>query len=538
MNADDLNYQNLVGNILAGHLFQDRTESVAFLVWFLEHILRLDDVTSADAICDGPGDRGIDGIFVDHDNSELIFLQSKVRQNENRLVGDQPIRDFAGSIAQFTSEEAILKAIETEPNSELSKLLGRAEVAARIAEGYAPRGYFVTNSSVHEDGWRAARALEITLFSRHEIAGQYVEFSAPDRVEGVARFDVSDHGYLEFNAGGAAKLYLITAKATDLLRLGGISDGSLFAQNVRLNLGRTKVNRDIEQTIDDRAKHLLFPLYHNGVTLICRRVRFPNDEMLEVQDYVVVNGAQSLSVLYRGREQITEDLRLVVKIVEIVEDDSLATEITHASNNQNAIKPRDLRSTNLLQTRLQAEFEAIDFEDYRYHIKRGQEEEGKPISNEEAGRLLLAFDVREPWSCHQIYKVFDEKYSEIFGRPIVNAWRIILLTKIMSRIEAALENIGNQAIQRYRLTRYFLLYAVAKVLDEDQGARPVFDDPEALLSDQVKCHRVLDAMEGIARRLCIDLRFELVEEDPTLDYKAVLKSPVQVPNMEAKLRKS
>ena len=237
MNAADLNYENLTANILAGHMFEGRTESTAFLAWFLEHILRLDDVASADAICDGPGDRGIDSIVVDHDNNEIVFLQSKVRQNENRHVGDQPIRDFAGSVAQFVTDETVRSAIVAEPNSELSKLFVRAEVAERISEGYTSRGYFVTNSLVNDSGLRAAEDLLITIFSRVEIAERYVEINAPDRVEGLARFDVSDHGYLEFSAGGAAKLYLVTAKATDLLDLGGISDGSLFAQNVRLNLG-------------------------------------------------------------------------------------------------------------------------------------------------------------------------------------------------------------------------------------------------------------------------------------------------------------
>ena len=388
MNAADLNYENLTANILAGHMFEGRTESTAFLAWFLEHILRLDDVASADAICDGPGDRGIDSIVVDHDNNEIVFLQSKVRQNENRHVGDQPIRDFAGSVAQFVTDETVRSAIVAEPNSELSKLFVRAEVAERIAEGYTSRGYFVTNSLVNDSGLRAAEDLLITIFSRVEIAERYVtalrpmrivadsngagdrsrtgtsafgvvraafDINAPDRVEGLARFDVSDHGYLEFSAGGAAKLY---------------------------------------------------------------------------------------------------------------------------------------------------------------------------------------FDVEEPWSCHQIYKVFDEKYSEIFGRKIVSAWRIILLFKIMSRVEVALGDIGNQAIQRYRLTRYFLMYAISKIIAEDDQAKQVFEDPRGLLEDEDRCERVLDVIESIAKRLCVDLRFELVEDDNAADYKAVLKSSAQVPKMELKLRRS
>ena len=84
--------------------------------------------------------------------------------------------------------------------------------------------------------------------------------------EGTAEFDVSDNGFLEFAAGEKAKLFLITAKAEDFLKLGGIADGSLFAQNVRLSLGNTKVNKDIVQTLSDQAKHLFFPMYHNGIT--------------------------------------------------------------------------------------------------------------------------------------------------------------------------------------------------------------------------------------------------------------------------------
>lgn len=59
----DFNYANLAGSVLKAHTCDGRTESAAFLVWFLENILRLDDVEAADAICDGPSDRGIDAVW-------------------------------------------------------------------------------------------------------------------------------------------------------------------------------------------------------------------------------------------------------------------------------------------------------------------------------------------------------------------------------------------------------------------------------------------------------------------------------------------
>ncbi|MCC6009282.1 MAG: AIPR family protein [Rhodobacteraceae bacterium] len=288
--------------------------------------------------------------------------------------------------------------------------------------------------------------------------------------------------------------------------------------------------------MSDRAKHLFFPMYHNGITIICRKVE--TGDTLKVTDYVVVNGAQSLSVLNRHRAKVSDDLRLVAKIIEIEGDEEFAREITLASNNQNAIKPRDQRSTNILQTRLEAEFNQIGFEGYRYVIKRGQDETGNVIINEEAGRLLMAYDLREPWSCHQIYKVFDEKYAEVFGRPVVDAWRIILLSKMMEKIEESLPTIGFTPIERYRLSRYFLLYAISRLLEEDKASRDILSKPRDLLTDRDRLQRFLNTIRTVAARYCVDLREEFVGAADNPDYKSVLKSPTQVQETEGRFRKS
>lgn len=539
MIPEDLSYENLVEEILAPYLIDGRTASASFLAWFLENVLRLDDVTATHAICDGPGDRGIDGIYVDDDASEVIFIQAKLRQSSTGNIGDKAIRDFAGSVAQFDTPDKVDAAIEDAPNSELAMLLERSELKRHLAGGYDIKRLFVTNSLVNAQGQAAADALAVEVDDCETIADRYVEITSPSGIVGDATFDVSDTGFMEFNAGGKARLYLVIAKAADLLALEGLADGTLFAQNVRLNLGSTKVNKEIAETVRKPEEHILFPMYHNGITIICESV-VPNmgNETLTLRNYVVVNGAQSLSILYRSRKVVTGELSLVVKIVEIKEDSRLSTDITLFSNNQNAIKPRDLRSTHILQTRLKAEFEEISYEGFGYTVKRGEAELGNSISNEEAGRLLLAFDVGEPWSCHQIYKVFDEKYSDVFGRPAVNAWRIILLKKMMDKIEGCLKHIQNVPIQRYRLSRYFVLFAIAKIIEDDEVAEHWASRPNDLLTNAKVCEAFLGAVEGIASRLCVDLRFELCVGDPVPDYKAVLKSPTGVQDLEGRIRLS
>jgi len=61
-------------------------------------------------------------------------------------------------------------------------------------------------------------------------------------------------------------------RATELVTLEGISDQSLFAFNVRGPLGKTQVNRDIVKSIRDKTLHKLFPLFHNGITVIASDV--------------------------------------------------------------------------------------------------------------------------------------------------------------------------------------------------------------------------------------------------------------------------
>jgi len=88
----------------------------------------------------------------------------------------------------------------------------------------------------------------------------------------------------------------------------GIADQSVFAFNVRGPLGKTQVNKDIVASIGDATSHKLFPLFHNGVTIIARELDTTADAV-SMSDYFVVNGCQSLTALYDNRNRLTGDLR-------------------------------------------------------------------------------------------------------------------------------------------------------------------------------------------------------------------------------------
>jgi hypothetical protein len=117
--------------------------------------------------------------------------------------------------------------------------------------------------------------------------------------------------------------------------------------------------------------------------------------------------------------------------------------------------------------RLKAEFEKFH-PNYSFEIKRGEEtEDGKiAITNETAGRLLMAFDLNEPHSCHQVYKVFDEKYADIFGRPEVTASRIVFLNQLFNLIGDQIKDLDNDQMGGYALTKFFVLNIMRDIIEK------------------------------------------------------------------------
>src|SRR3546814_12131882 len=74
-NMLNLIYPNILKHF-GRHLISGRTESRAFLGWFLENYYRLDETDAQDSICDGPDDKGIDGISVDNNIERIDVFQT------------------------------------------------------------------------------------------------------------------------------------------------------------------------------------------------------------------------------------------------------------------------------------------------------------------------------------------------------------------------------------------------------------------------------------------------------------------------------
>ncbi|MFK1170951.1 AIPR family protein [Pseudomonas aeruginosa] len=398
-------------------------------------------------------------------------------------------------------------------------------------------GAFVSNQPLDANGKEFAdQHGRIRVYDRERISAEFIDIEVDGGVNEIFSFDLSYIDPLNIKTKSGISSYVLPVQAKELVRMSGIEDGTLFSQNVRQSLGNTKVNKAMRENIADTTQHQFFPLYHNGVTILCQSATVEDDK-LHISQYVVVNGAQSISTFKHSESLLTDDLRVIAKIVEL-NDTGLAKAITINSNNQNAIKPRDLKSTNEVQIRLKHEFDQLFSGQYDYEIKRGQpiEEGVEIITNEEAGRLLLAFDLLEPDSCHQVYKLFDDKYTEIFARPAVNAYRIVFLNELMKIIVSCMPAIEYKPLSKYGLTRFFLLSVISEMLNKDKGCESYIRSPKLLLEE--KLQPFLNAVREVLGSLIIDLNYEVKQRGDSFDYKGDLKSPAKIRELREELLKS
>lgn len=504
-----------------------RTESHAFLVWFLEHYFRLDDTEAQDTVCDGPDDKGVDGLYID-DNLETIHVfQSKLLQNPNKTLGDTQIKEFVGTLSQFRNPTNINEIANTTANKELANLLTSRNVAKLVSDGFAVQGVFVTNSE------RDANAIaylngrnDLRLFDKGELESHYIPVGPTEPVGTPVTFDVFGYDCAQHQIADV-KVIFAPLKGNELIRLDGIASSELFAWNVRGSLGRTKVNKDIGRSIDNLSEHKNFLLYHNGLTILCQQLDRSGDK-ITISRYSVVNGCQSLTSLYDHRTNITDDLRVLTRLIELPPEHELAEKITHHSNNQNPINARDLQSNSTIQRRLQNEFLDKYSGQVFYRIKRGEPDQApEVIDNDEAGRLLLAFDLKEPWTCHQTYKILDELHAEIFARPEVDAHRIVAVKDLHDTIEGCLADVANGMLGSYRLTRYFLLYLVRQALELDKDGKAFCASPSKFVLEGRGRERLRMCAQRIVKDIIIDLNAEIREREEAnkpFDYKREFKS--------------
>ncbi len=521
--------------LLAGHAVNQRTESRQFLAWFLANYFRLEDTEIDDSICDGVDDKGIDGIYVNEQLAQIIAFQSRLFTTAPKQLGDSQLREFCGALSQLRTEDSVRNIESTTRNRELANLLRDNDVAKKVGSGFTVQGIFLTNvkRNEHAAGYLKSTP-ELTLYDLAELQKNYIAIDKTTPIQSSIKFSLRGVPSFEYKSEPDLKMILAPIAARELVTMTGIASGELFAWNVRQWLDKkTKVNRDVEVSIRNKEEHRYFPAFHNGLTILCKTLQIAKNSSITISGYAVVNGCQSLTGLYSNKSEITDKLRILTKFILVSPETPLARKITDHTNNQNGTTYRDLQSNNPLQTRLQTEINTGYSGRFYYRIKRGEHlewDQDRVIENELAARILLAFDVREPWSCHQTYKLFDELHAAIFGKPEVTGDRVVTVHEIYQAAIEQLKTMENSLFGQYGLTRFLMLYLVREALATDATGNELIQSPSGFIAQRKGLLRLRYSIGKLSKTLARLLDKEITRRSTPepFDFKRELKSQTAV----------
>jgi hypothetical protein len=518
------------------HLAPKRNESASFLIWYLENYYRLDTLEAVDSVCDNRGDKGVDGIFVNDNDQTITIFQSVISQKPGRTIGDSSLREFAGTLTQFKDAASVEATIKASNNTQLAALAKRVDLLTKLAS-HTVRGEFVANMDLDPNGEAfLSTAPNISFVGKQDLISTYISDAREIPAHAPARFDIVGYQISEYIVDADTKAVIAPIKATELIALDGIADQSIFAYNVRGPLGKTQVNKDIVKSIENASLHKLFPLFHNGVTVIAKDIT-TTKETLTATEYYVVNGCQSLTALHSRRNALTDNLRILTKFIQMEPSSAIAKQVTEFSNNQNGVKARDFMANSAIQIRIQNEFTRDYKNDYFYEIKRGEKLPPNLtiIPNEVAGLLLMAFDLKEPWATHRKGQVFEDRHADLFGNPRVTADHIVLCQVIAEAVDDALKKINNKMFAQYVLARYFFVYMVRNVLESNVAAGDIFKHPGKFVRNHKDRAKFRQCVDTILVDLVIDINGEVDDYGDAFDYRDKLRDAVFVKTLNKKI---
>ena len=119
----NLDYTDLI-KLVQPYKVPGREEASSFLSWFLvKHFTGLKLLKLRVSFCDGRGDKGIDGIYINENEDCIDIFQSKTVQNSNKTLGDTQLKEFVGTLEQLQTAEGINSMLATTGNKQLHNLL-------------------------------------------------------------------------------------------------------------------------------------------------------------------------------------------------------------------------------------------------------------------------------------------------------------------------------------------------------------------------------------------------------------------------------
>lgn len=462
-------------------------ETRAMAAVALMMICGLDPQQSSVHITDGYHDMGIDALYLDDTQKQLIVIQSKWRSEGTGSISQEEMQSFV---------EGIKRIINFDLNGANKKILQhKGDIDFSLTTfGYQIHVLFVHtgNSLVNEYAKRPLTNLMSTtnddistliIYDEITFKDIYTYLAQGQNPESIILDDVILNNWGKIDAPYSA--YYGTISAAAIGEWYKEYGNSLFAKNIRFYKGSTEVNNGMKRTLLQEPENFFY--YNNGIKVLCKSIKRKAKDsttnatgLFTLQGISLVNGAQTTgtigSVYLQAPEQVVKAY-VMIQIIDLSKAQTKeATQITKLSNTQNRIDSKDFASLDTEQDRLRTE---LAFSHFIYLYKSGDTvtDLEHQITFDEAIVALACWhgDLSYATMAKRNIGALSEDinktpYKDLFN-PSTNSFVLINSVITIRKIESYLQVKKEQLVGRERLVcihaNRFIEYCILQLIKTD-----------------------------------------------------------------------
>ena len=337
------------------NLDEERKKSRAFLLLAVSAYLETEVADALQYITDGGSDGGFDAAYiVEEQESQLnvILFQTKYTRDLSK-ESNFPANAIEKAINTVKGVFDPQKQLCLNENSQ--KIV--TDIHSYLLDGYIPLVTFVCiNNGIKwneeaqnhiDNNFRGQKQVQFEYFNHDDI----IKYTTKTKnVDATIQFKGKSI-HENFNYKSVILGRVSVAEIFDLMQEHG---DILLEKNIRKYLGRNTINEGIRNTLikDDKKNNFFF--FNNGITMVCSKFSAnylqESNWKVKIEKLQIINGGQTCKTIYQTISEYSEmdfsNVDVLVRLYEVSDDESVIQDITYATNSQNPVDFRDLRSNS------------------------------------------------------------------------------------------------------------------------------------------------------------------------------------------------
>lgn len=479
---------------------------------------------------DRHNDQGIDALYINDENKEIMLFNFKFR--ESFKLGQMQSENDAFVSTKLVN--CILNSSSEGLQGKLKNLVDDAIERLNSNDVWKTSLYMISNEPVpiNVDETAIEQLKDFYDMEVISVCLPHIKTMMSLRPKPiVAELIIDNDALMSYseNSISTSKSYIIRLNAADIIRITcknpelrnnyncervellakeRIDYGVLF-DNVRGFVQKSKYNEAIAKSL--REEPSKFFMYNNGMTIVTKDIKAEpvngNKKIrITINDFQVLNGGQTLRTLHNfnalNESNITDYLsksEVLVRIFNASNSDAV-NKIAEYTNSQNSISNVDLKSLSTLQIQLE---QLLDEHNIIYSRKNGdtgmndKKEYRYKISMEQFGQILFAIQGNPEKSSNQKQHIFGKYYDVIFSDKNFNISEAPSIIESYFEIKKSYDS-AKETLQKIEQKVFYILYMYnvrpdldyQQCIDELERILALFEPTKTTITDARKMIQV------------------------------------------------